>query len=91
MSRTTAATRGYTGAMELFADRGPMNSQLRTDLAQAPTLGVQVGGTLNVHCATVTSLSRIVSGLGPGDQPAGGWLVICQSGKTTRRTHVHQA
>ena len=36
-----------------------MNAQLGTDLAQGPALGVQVGCTLNVHRATVTSLSRI--------------------------------
>ena len=36
-----------------------MNAQLGTDLAQCPTLGIQVGCTLNVHGVTVTSLSRI--------------------------------
>jgi hypothetical protein len=36
-----------------------MNAQLCADLAQGPTLRVQVGCTLNVHCAKVTSLSRI--------------------------------
>ena len=45
-------------------DSAPMNAPLVTDLAQGPTLGVQVGCTLNIHRATVTSLSRIVSGLG---------------------------
>ena len=45
--------------LELLADRAPMNAQLGTDLAQGPALGVQVGCTLNVHGATVTSLSRI--------------------------------
>jgi hypothetical protein len=34
-----------------------MNAQLGSDLAQALTLGVQVGCTLNVHCDTVTSVS----------------------------------
>jgi hypothetical protein len=32
-----------------------VNAQLGTDLAQSPTLGVQVGCTLNIHGATVTS------------------------------------
>jgi hypothetical protein len=36
-----------------------MNAQLGTDLAQAPTLAVQVGRTLNVHRDTVASLSLI--------------------------------
>jgi len=36
-----------------------MNAQLGTDLAQRPTLGVQVGCTVNVHRDTVTTRSRI--------------------------------
>ena len=59
MSRRTAATHGDAGTAKLLADRAPMNAQLGTDLAQGPTLGVQVGCTLNVHGATVTSLGRI--------------------------------
>ena len=55
----SAATHGDAGTAKLIADRGPMNAQLGTDLAQGPALGVQVGCTLNVHRATVTSLSRI--------------------------------
>ena len=63
MSGRTAATHGDAGPLELLADRAPMNAQLGTDLAQGPTLGVQVGCTLNVHRATVTSLSaRIADG-----------------------------
>ena len=34
---------------------------LGSDLAECPALGVQVGCTINVHRATVTSLSRIGS------------------------------
>jgi hypothetical protein len=55
VSRRTAATRGYTGAMELFADRGPMNAKLRTNLSQGPVLGIQLSCTLNVHGATVAA------------------------------------
>jgi len=44
--------------MELLADGAPMNAQLGTDLAQPLTLGVHVGCTLNVHRATVTSLTE---------------------------------
>ena len=57
MCGRSAATHGDAGTLELLADRAPMNAQLRTDLAQSPTLDVQVGCTLNVHGATVTSLS----------------------------------
>jgi hypothetical protein len=55
----SAATHGDAGPLKLLADRAPRNAQLGTDLAQGPTLAVQVRGTLNVHGATVTSLSRI--------------------------------
>ena len=34
-----------------------MNVELGTDLAEGPALGVRVGCTLNVHRATVASLS----------------------------------
>ena len=37
-----------------MAHGGPGIAQLGTDLAKVPTLGVQVGCTLNVHGATVT-------------------------------------
>jgi hypothetical protein len=39
----------------LIAHGGPGNAQLGTDLAQAPTPALQVGGTPNVHRATVTT------------------------------------
>jgi hypothetical protein len=48
---------------------GPGNSQLGTDLTQTPTPRVQVGCTLNVHGATVTSLSRSLTARSV--QPAG--------------------
>jgi hypothetical protein len=53
-----AATHRYARAMKLIGDSGPMNAQLRTDLAQGPTLGVRVGHTLTVHGATVTTVAR---------------------------------
>jgi hypothetical protein len=56
MSGRTAATHGDAGTLELLADRAPVNAQLGTDLAQSPTLGIQVGCTLNVHRATVTTV-----------------------------------
>ena len=59
MSGSTAATHGDAGTAKLLAHGGRSDAQLGTDLAQGPTLGVQVGCTLNVHRATVTSLSRI--------------------------------
>jgi hypothetical protein len=59
MSGRGTATHRDAGALELFADRAPMNAQLGTNLAQCLALGVQVGCTLNVHRATVTSLRRI--------------------------------
>jgi hypothetical protein len=43
--------------VELIADHGPMNAKLRTDLAQGPAPGIQVGCTVNVHRVTVPSLS----------------------------------
>ena len=53
----TAATHGDAGTLELLAHRGRSEAQLRTDLAQGPALGVQVGCTLNVHGVTVTAQS----------------------------------
>ena len=41
--RTSAATHGDAGPLELLADGAPMNAQLGTDLAECPTLSVQVG------------------------------------------------
>jgi hypothetical protein len=41
----------------MLADRTRMNAQLGTDLAESPAPTVQVGCTLNVHGATVTSRS----------------------------------
>jgi hypothetical protein len=58
VSRRTAATHGDAGAAKLMAHSGPGNTQLGTDLAQTPTLGIQAGCTLNVHRATVTSLTE---------------------------------
>ena len=49
LSRRTAATHGHAGTLELLADRAPLNTKLGSNLAQGPTLGVQVGRTLNVH------------------------------------------
>jgi hypothetical protein len=43
------ATRGDSDAAKLLAYGGRGNAQLGTDLPHAPTLGVQVGCTLNVH------------------------------------------
>jgi hypothetical protein len=53
VSPRAAATHGDSGVVELLADRGPMNAQLGTDLAQGQALGIQVRRTLNVHGATV--------------------------------------
>jgi hypothetical protein len=49
MSGRTAATHSDAGTLELLADRAPMNAQLGTDLAQGPTLSIQVGRTLTIH------------------------------------------
>jgi hypothetical protein len=59
MSGRAAATHGDAGLAKLMAHGGPGNAQLGTYLAQAPALAVQVGRTLNIHCATVNSLRRI--------------------------------
>jgi hypothetical protein len=49
----SAAAHGDAGSAKLMAYGRPGNAQLGTDLAQGPTLGVQVGRTRNVHCATL--------------------------------------
>jgi hypothetical protein len=54
----SAVTHGDAGLLKLLADGAPMNTQFGTDLTQASTLGVQVGRTLNVHGATVTTVAR---------------------------------
>jgi hypothetical protein len=59
VSGRTAATHCDAGTAKLIADRSGRDAQLRTDLAQGPTLGVQVGCMFNVHRDTVTSLSRV--------------------------------
>jgi hypothetical protein len=46
MSGRATATHGDAGRAKLMAHRGRRDVQLRTDLAQGPTLGVQVGCTL---------------------------------------------
>jgi hypothetical protein len=51
------ATHGDTGTAKLMAHSGPGNAQLGTDVAQGPTLDVQVGCPLNVHGVTVTAQS----------------------------------
>ena len=56
-----AATHSDAGAAKLLAHRGRREAQLGTDLAQTPTLALQVGCTLDIHRATVA-----------GDQPEGG-------------------
>jgi hypothetical protein len=43
------ATHGDTGTAKLMAHSGPGNAQLGTDVAQGPTLDVQVGCPLNVQ------------------------------------------
>jgi hypothetical protein len=57
--RRGPATHGDAGTTKLLAHRGRRDAQLDTDLTQGPTMGVHLGCTLNVHGATVTSLSRI--------------------------------
>jgi hypothetical protein len=57
--------------LELLADRAPVNAQLGTDLAQAPSLAVHVGCTLNVHGDTLTSLRLHASRLEPWVRPEG--------------------
>jgi hypothetical protein len=71
MSARTIRTHTDARTLELLADRGPMDAQLGSDLAKGPTLAVQVGRTLDIHCATVTSLSAASGSFGlqrsPGD------------------------
>jgi hypothetical protein len=55
MSGSAAATHDNAGPAKLIAHRGRRAAQLRSNLAQSPTLGVQVGCTLNVHRDTVTT------------------------------------
>jgi hypothetical protein len=59
MCGRTATTHDDASPTRLLTHCSRGNTQLGTDLAQAPTLGVQVGCALNVHRATVKSLSRI--------------------------------
>jgi hypothetical protein len=63
MCERSPATNGDAGTAKLMTHRRRRKAQLNADLAQCPALGVQVGCTLNVHGATVTSLSRIDSAL----------------------------
>jgi hypothetical protein len=55
MSGSTAPTHGDASTAKLLAHGGRRDAQLGTDLPQSPTLGVQVGRTLNVHRDTVTA------------------------------------
>jgi hypothetical protein len=57
LRRRTATTHGDASPTKPLAHGGPGEAQLGTDLAQGPTLGVQVGCPLNVHGDTVTSRS----------------------------------
>jgi hypothetical protein len=54
MCRRTGATHSDPGTASLGADCGLREVKLGSDLAQGPAAGVQVGRTLNIHCATVT-------------------------------------
>ena len=63
---------------KLLADCAPMNAQLGTDLAECLALAVHVGRTLNVHRATVASVSRTMSDIGHG-QPVGASLVAAKA------------
>jgi hypothetical protein len=69
--RRTAATHGDAGPAKLMAHRGRRDAQLSTDLAQTPTLGVQVGCTRNIHRDTVASRGAASGSSGlrrsPGD------------------------
>jgi hypothetical protein len=92
VSGGTARTHGDAGTLELFADCAPMSAELGTDLAEGPTLCVQVGCTLNVHRETVTSslgTDQVISELRPEtftnatDQSKATHLVA--RGRATRR------
>ena len=61
MSRRAARTHGGACTLELLTDRAPMNAQLNTDLAESPTLGAQLGRTLNVYRVTITTVSPLPS------------------------------
>ena len=65
MSGSTTVTHGDASPLELVPDRAPMKAQLGTNLAEGPTLGVQVGRTVNVHRDTVTSRALYI-----GQRPA---------------------
>jgi hypothetical protein len=88
MSRSTAATHGDAGTAKLIAHGCPGNAQLGTDLAQSTNLGVQVGCTLNVHRATVTSHGRIVRAL-VSSQLVGSSLVAARSLSPRHRRTNH--
>jgi hypothetical protein len=49
MRGRTGAIQSEAGTAKSIAHGCPGNAQLGTDLAQGPTLGVQLGCTLNVH------------------------------------------
>jgi hypothetical protein len=66
-------THGDAGTLELLADCAPMNAQLGSNLAEGPTLGVQVARMLNVHRATVTSLSAASGSFGLQSSPGDAW------------------
>jgi hypothetical protein len=51
----TGATDSDPGTAKPQAHRGRDEAQLCTDLTKGPALGVQVGCTFDVHCATVTA------------------------------------
>jgi hypothetical protein len=55
VSLRTTGTHSDASPLELLADSAPMNAQLGIDLAEGPTLGVQVGCMLNIHRTTVAA------------------------------------
>ena len=61
MSGRSAATHRDAGAMKLLADRGPVDAQLCADLAQGPTLGVQLRRTIDVYGVTVATTRLVVA------------------------------
>jgi hypothetical protein len=84
-----AATHGHARAMERLADCGKMTAQLRTDLAQGPTLCIRVGRTFNVHGVTVAAVRLDVASR---DQvaisPAGESLVAVRESAGRWRTRI---
>jgi hypothetical protein len=88
VSRRAAATHGDAGLAKLMAHGGQGNAQLGTDLAQGPTLGVQVRRTLNVHGATVTSISLVVSGF--GQEFGGRQFVVIWKHLANSQGHMHK-